>query len=86
MLQTDDEHTLHVQHSLVGVEAHCPLLLHLVLQLEDGLLQLLHLVLSLEPRLLERSHSAQQLLLPLLGSLLKLLASRLHLCMEKGIW
>ncbi len=35
--ETDNCHTLQVQHGLVGVQSNCPLLLHLVLQLKDGL-------------------------------------------------
>lgn len=74
------EHTLHVQDGLVGVAVDGSLLLHLVLQFEDGLLQLLHLVLSLDPNLLQGSHPAAELLLPPLGLLLNLLAFGLHLC------
>ena len=76
-----NEHTLHVQDGLVGVTVDGPLLLHLVLQLKDGLLQLLHLVVSLVPSLLQGIHLAAELLLPPLSPILNLLAFGLCLCM-----
>ncbi|TNN82722.1 hypothetical protein EYF80_006963 [Liparis tanakae] len=61
------------------LEIDCPLLLHLVLQLKDGLLQFLHLALSMDPGILQRSHPATEILLPHLSLLLNLLAFGLHL-------
>lgn len=79
------ELTLHVQHRLFGVAVDSSLLLHLILQLKNGLLQLLHLILSQDPSFLQGSHLATNLLLSPLSPLLKLLAFGLHLCMYKYI-
>lgn len=75
-------HTLHVQDRLVGVTVDRPLLLHLVLQLKDGLLHFLHLVLRLNSSFLQGRHPVAQLLLSLLSLFLNLLACGLHLCMD----